>query len=89
MALALSYMHGENVLHRDLNPDNVMLTARSKVKIIGFGHACCVSEYAESTVGARTHASFQKLTGLKYDGRDDVWALGCILLELLLRTRYD
>jgi tRNA A-37 threonylcarbamoyl transferase component Bud32 len=89
MALALSYMHGEGVLHRDLNPDNVMLTARSKVKIIGFGQACCVTEYAESTVGARTHASFEKLTGLKYDGRDDVWALGCILLELLLRTRYD
>jgi hypothetical protein len=89
MASALSYMHGEGVLHRDLKPDNVMLTLTSKIKIIDLGLASVATSaaYMHTKVGTSTYSSFEKLTGLPYDGRDDVWAVGCILLELLTGTR--
>jgi tRNA A-37 threonylcarbamoyl transferase component Bud32 len=90
MASALSYMHEEGVLHSDLNPRNVMLTAKSIVKIIGFGAARNASSAAVATssaVGSDNYASYEKFQGIGYDGRDDVWAVGCILLELLLRQR--
>jgi hypothetical protein len=90
MASALSYMHEEGVLHSDLNPKNVMLTFKSRMKIIGFGAARNASSAAVATssaVGSDNYASYEKFQGIGYDGRDDVWAVGCILLELLLRQR--
>jgi hypothetical protein len=89
MASALRYMHGEGVLHRDLKPDNVMLTLTSKIKIIDLGLASVATSaaYMQTKVGTLTYSSFEKLTGLPYDGRDDVWAVGCILLEMLTRAR--
>jgi hypothetical protein len=89
MASALSYMHGEGVQHRDLKPDNVMLTSNSKIKVIDLGLASAVTSaaYMHTKVGTTTYSSYEKLLGLGYDGRDDVWAVGCILLELVIRAR--
>jgi hypothetical protein len=83
MASALSYMHGKGVLHRDLRPENVVLTRTGKVKLVGHQLVCIASIIAEFTV----YTSFERTAGLPYDGRDDVWAVGCILLELLNRAR--
>lgn len=89
MASALSYMHGEGVMHRDLKPDNVMLSESSKVKIIDLGLASVItSAEMHSMAGTDLYSSYEKLTpGVPYDNRDDIWAMGCILLELLLQTR--
>jgi hypothetical protein len=83
MASALSYMHGKGVLHRYLTPENVVLTRTGKVKLVGHQLACLASITAEFTV----YTSFERTAGLPYDGRDDVWAMGCILLELLTTAR--
>jgi serine/threonine protein kinase len=88
MSAALSYMHERNVYHGDLNPGNVKLTASNDVKIIGLQLHCAVdAQFLGSKVGTQLYASYEKMEGIAYDGRDDVWAAGCILLEVITRKR--
>lgn len=93
---ALVYMHGDcRMVHRDLKPANIMITQDMEdVKLIDFGLARVMADsgHADSTAGRMTAAagttlymSYEKLEGLPYDGRDDVWAVGCIFVELILQ----
>jgi serine/threonine protein kinase len=83
MAMALSYIHGKDVLHRNLKPENVMLTRTSEVKLVGLELPCVAAITTDFTV----YTSFERVMDLRYDGRDDAWAAGCILLEMLSRSR--
>jgi hypothetical protein len=83
MASALSYMHSAGVLHRDLRPENIILTQTGEIKLVGLQIPCLPSAASLLTV----YTSFERVAGLRYDCRDDVWAMGCILLELLNRAR--
>jgi hypothetical protein len=85
MASALSYMHNAGVLHRDLKPENAILTRIGEIKLVGLKLVCLAS----SADALSPYTSFEKATGGPYDGRDDVWAAGGILYELLTRERYD
>ncbi len=89
IAQGLEYMHSRRVQHRDIKPDNILLTHNSHIKIADMGLACVVttSAAANSKVGTSAYASYEKHQGNEYDGRDDVWALGCVILELLTRAR--
>ena len=92
VASALAYMHSLRMQHRDLKPDNVLFEAASasRAKIIDLGLACIVSSKASSRMGARskvgteTYMSPEKALGEEYGKPDDIWALGCMLAELLL-----
>jgi serine/threonine protein kinase len=77
-------MHREGVLHRDLTLENIMLTLTGEVKLVNTQLLCLVSC---SAVEFTAYTSFERTTGVSYDGRDDVWAVGYILLELLSRAR--
>jgi hypothetical protein len=90
-ASALSYMHSNHIYHRDLTPNNVMLTSSSTIKIIDLGLACQNDSFASlkvTLVGSPPYGSYEKTTGAPYDGRDDVWAMGLMFLELLKGERY-
>jgi serine/threonine protein kinase len=83
----LVYIHGERVLHRDLKPDNILISTSNVVKIIDFGLSKELADSlqaATSRVGSMTYSSEEKFREESYDGRDDVWALGCILCELMM-----
>jgi hypothetical protein len=91
MASALSCMHGQGVLHRDLRLDNVLLSARSRVKICDIKPACAVgfsAAFGRPDTELDVYSSYEKTHDMTYDGRDDVYAVGIILLSLLLRARY-
>jgi serine/threonine protein kinase len=89
VAGALAYAHEHGVVHRDIKPDNILLSGE-QVLVADFGVARAVSEVAEKLtatgmiVGTPTYMSPEQASGDKaIDGRSDTFALGCVLYEML------
>jgi len=86
MAIALEQIHSKRMLHRDLKPDNVLFSLdASEIKISDFGLACVASSDLGviSRAGTLTYSSPEKASSKAYGSKDDIWALGCIMSELL------
>jgi serine/threonine protein kinase len=94
--LALGYLHRKNIVHRDIAPDNLMLTHDEDnlpaVKLIDLGIAKALDRPGELTstgifLGKLKYASPEQFgslqSGEKLDGRSDIYSLGVVLYELL------
>lgn len=81
----LKYLHDRRMLHRDLKPQNIMLTADRHVKIVDFGFTKHLgqNQLAMSVVGTPLYMSPELCKKCGYDDRSDVWSLGCIFYELM------
>ncbi|TMW58733.1 hypothetical protein Poli38472_010292 [Pythium oligandrum] len=88
MLLAIHYVHSAEVLHRDLKPSNVLVNSDCDLKLCDFGLARGVhgmdSGLTEYVV-TRWYRAPELLLSSKYDKQMDVWAIGCILAEMLGR----
>jgi serine/threonine-protein kinase len=90
VADALSYAHGHGILHRDIKPDNVMLSGRHAM-VMDFGVAKAVSDAGGQNlttvgvaVGTPQYMSPEQATGqTNLDQRSDIYALGILGFELL------
>lgn len=91
---ALAYAHQNGVFHRDIKPSNLLLLDNGAggvdVRIIDFGIAKISSpdkEHAQSgeqlLAGAPIYMSPDEGLGLPYDGRSEVYSLGCVIFECL------
>ncbi|KAH7935277.1 hypothetical protein HPB52_005702 [Rhipicephalus sanguineus] len=91
--LALEHVHSRQILHRDLKTQNLLLNqCRSIVKVGDFGISKILSSKskAESLVGTPNNLSPEICVGKPYNQKSDIWALGCILYELLtLRSPFE
>ncbi|MDI3405017.1 serine/threonine-protein kinase [Streptomyces cavernicola] len=84
-AAALAAAHEAGVVHRDLKPANLMLTRDGTVKILDFGIArfATTTTTASQVVGTLAYMPPERLLGQPSDARGDLYALGCVLSELL------
>jgi TolB-like protein/tetratricopeptide (TPR) repeat protein len=89
VASALDYAHHAGVVHRDLKPENILL-ADDQARVADFGVAKALSEagadqLTESglAVGTPAYMSPEQASGGQVDSRSDVYALGCVLYEML------
>jgi serine/threonine-protein kinase len=86
---ALAYAHEKGVIHRDIKPSNILLEAgHAVISDFGVARAVGVAGMTEATatgiaVGTPKYMSPEQATGGEVDGRADVYALGCVLWEML------
>lgn len=90
IAAAVAHIHKAGVLHRDIKTLNIFLTKTNLIKLGDYGLAKKLdSEYAmaETCVGTPYYMSPELCQGVKYNFKSDIWAMGCVLFELLTLTR--
>ena len=94
IAEGLQEAHEKGIVHRDIKPHNVMLTAKGQVKIMDFGLAAVTGRSrltkTGTTLGTPAYMAPEQLKGREVDRRADVWGLGCVLYEMLTqRTPFE
>jgi eukaryotic-like serine/threonine-protein kinase len=86
-AQALSHAHARGVVHRDISPTNVMVTASGEVKVLDFGIARAARGSSRpgsgSTQGTVAYVAPERLRGDAVDHRADLFSLGAVLAELV------
>ncbi len=87
---ALHAAHGAGVVHRDVKPENVMLVERSGrhdfVKVLDFGVAHILADESTNRMVGTVHFMAPEVTLGHSDARVDIYALGCLLYELISGT---
>ncbi|XP_021865570.2 mitogen-activated protein kinase 3 [Spinacia oleracea] len=87
----LKYLHSTNIIHRDLKPANLLINANCDMKICDFGLARTTrgdhsGEFMTEYVVTRWYRAPELLVcSNSYDKSIDVWSVGCIFAEILLR----
>jgi hypothetical protein len=89
VARALAYAHEQGVVHRDIAPDNIMLTFAGEVRLLDFGIARAASDSRLTrpgwSVGREVYAAPEIVAGGPGDPRSDIFSLGILLWQLLSR----
>ncbi|GLW53919.1 protein kinase domain-containing protein [Kitasatospora phosalacinea] len=86
---ALAAAHAQGLVHRDIKPGNVMITQDGGVKVVDFGIARAGSSAGQqltqtaSVLGTAAYLSPEQATAGQVDGRADLYAVGCVLYEML------
>lgn len=86
---AVEFAHNKGIIHRDIKPDNIMLTRSGNVKVLDFGIARAVAETFDdiatttSILGTAAYFSPEQAQGQKVDIRTDLYAVGIVLFEML------
>jgi tetratricopeptide (TPR) repeat protein len=94
VAGALAYAHRRGIVHRDIKPQNIMLTSTEHVKVLDFGLAritpsagderstIAALSVSDAVAGTVPYMSPEQLRGEPLDGRSDIFSFGTLLYEL-------
>lgn len=87
---AVGYFHKKGVIHKDIRPQNILLTEQDEIKIIDFGVADFPDEESKlpfyREMGAIHYLSPELIRGDYYDKRSDIYSIGILLYRLLTGT---
>ena len=82
---ALDFVHRLGLIHCDVKPENIVIRSysRCEVKLIDFGSSCFTTDHPTTYIQSRSYRAPEVILGLPYDGRIDIWSLGCVVAEQL------
>ena len=87
IARALDCAHKNNIIHRDIKPQNILVTRDGVVKVTDFGIAKSMSEstisHTNSVLGSAHYFSPEQAKGSYVDYRTDLYSLGIVLYEMV------
>lgn len=99
IARALASAHRAGIIHRDLKPANIMVTSENRAKVLDFGLARPLGKTSNGSpilpevtmpgvvMGTAAYLSPEQVKGNAADVRTDIWALGCVLYNMLAGRR--
>jgi serine/threonine protein kinase len=85
---AVAHAHASGIVHRDITPSNIILTAGGGVKLTGFGLAKTITDpqltQPGTVLGSLDYISPEQIKGVtELDGRSDIYSLGVVLYEVV------
>ena len=85
---AVGYAHAHGIVHRDIKPDNVFVTAEGRIKLADFGiahvGASATLTQAGTVMGTPGYMSPEQVTGDPIDARADIFAIGVVAYEAIV-----
>lgn len=87
LTLVLKHLHeNENIIHRDLKCENVLIDNNRNIKLIDFGLASDKENLMKTKCGSPYYIAPEVISSDKYDRSVDIWSLGIILYAMLMKT---
>jgi len=80
---ALWYAHERGIIHRDINPSNIMVQPNDRVKVLDFGLACPEGTEDFENTGTAQYMAPEQIDGEPVTGRTDIYALGIAAYEMV------
>ncbi|KAJ2079371.1 hypothetical protein H4R24_003815 [Coemansia sp. RSA 988] len=89
--LGLEYLHENNIIHRDIKPDNLLLTSDNTLKIADFGESTIVARHEDRVTGSTGSPAFmapELCQGINEVSGEaaDIWSLGVCLYSFIYST---
>lgn len=85
--MALKILHRENIVYRDMKPENIMIDQNGHVKLVDFGFAKRLNDVTKDKTytvwGTPGYISPEILTGAGHSYKTDIWSLGIVIWEIL------